>query len=74
MCRERFEPDLRSSVNCESLRGSAPRSTKSKTPEATAIAIESGTATIATVSAAIISPLKKLNLYPSASTVAIFGR
>jgi hypothetical protein len=44
------------------------------TPEATAIAIDSRTATIATVSAAIISRRKELKLYPSASTVASFGR
>jgi hypothetical protein len=39
-----------------------------------AIAIESGSATIATVNAASISLRKQRKLYPSASTVASFGR
>ena len=45
-----------------------------ETPEATAIAIDSGSATIATVSAASTSLRKWPRLYPSASTVASFGR
>ena len=49
-----------------------PRS--GETPEATAIAIDSGRATIATVSAANISLRKQSRSYPSARTVAIFGR
>jgi hypothetical protein len=49
-----------------------PRS--GETPEATAIAMDSGRATIATVSAANISRRKQLRLYPAASTVTILGR
>ncbi len=49
-----------------------PRS--GETPEATAMAIDSGSATIATVNAASISLRKQPGLYPSASTVASFGR
>src|SRR4029079_228283 len=49
-----------------------PRS--GETPEATAIAIDSGRATIATVSAANMSLRKQSRSYPYARTVAIFGR
>jgi len=49
-----------------------PRS--GETPEATAIAIDNGKATIATVNAASMSFRKQPRSYPSASTVANFGR